>query len=455
MNTEVANQEPVQDNNLLAEFNDALSNNDTDAIEEILEELVPAEIAHLLESLTVAQREFVWPHVPAEHEGEILLHLNDEARSAIISKMEPEALVAATESLDTDDLADLLPEMPQSVIQELLLTMEYQDRERLRSVLAYDEDTAGGLMDLDTVMVRADITLDVVFRFLRRRGEIPDTTDSLFVVDRDGVFLGVLTFNDLLTHDTDTEVGDIMDYDVEGIPATMPAKDVANLFERRDLVTAPVVDENNKLLGRITIDDVVDVIRDSADHSFMSMAGLNEEEDLFSPVLKSTKRRTIWLGVNLITAILASWVIRQFDTTINQLVALAVLMPIVASMGGIAGSQTLTLVIRAMALGQISSSNARRLLLKEFGVGIWNGIIWAIVVAGVAGLWYENISLSVIIGAAIIVNLIVAALAGALIPMLLKRIKADPALSGSVVLTTVTDVVGFFVFLGLASLFLI
>jgi magnesium transporter len=389
------------------------------------------------------------------HEGEILLHLNDEARSAIIDKMEPEALVAATESLDTDDLADLLPEMPQSVIQELLLTMEYQDRERLRSVLAYADDTAGGLMDLDTVMVRADITLDVVFRFLRRRGEIPDTTDSLFVVDREGVFQGVLTFNDLLTHETDTKVGEIIDHDVEGIPASMPAKDVAMLFERRDLVTAPVVDENNKLLGRITIDDVVDVIRDSADHSFMSMAGLNEEEDLFSPVLKSTRRRTVWLGVNLITAIMASWVIRQFDATIDQVVALAVLMPIVASMGGIAGSQTLTLVIRAMALGQISSSNARRFLFKEFGVGIWNGVIWAIVVAAIAGVWYENISLSLIIGTAIIVNLIVAAVAGALIPMLLKRINADPALSGSVVLTTVTDVVGFFVFLGLATIFML
>ena len=454
MNTEIAKEEQ-QEVSILAQFNDAISQDDTDRIEAILEELVPAEIAHLLESLTVNQREYVWPHVPAEHEGEILLHLNDEARSAIINKMEPEALVAATESLDTDDLADLLPEMPQSVIQELLLTMEYQDRERLRSVLAYDDDTAGGLMDLDTVMVRADITLDVVFRFLRRRGDIPDTTDGLFVVDRDGVFLGVLTFNDLLTHETDTAVGDIMDYEVEGIPASMPAKEVAILFERRDLVTAPVVDENNKLLGRITIDDVVDVIRDSADHSFMSMAGLNEEEDLFSPILKSTRRRTLWLGVNLITAILASSVIRQFDATIDEIVALAILMPIVASMGGIAGSQTLTLVIRAMALGQISSSNARRLLFKEFGVGIWNGIIWAIVVAAIAGIWYEDISLSLIIGTAIVVNLIVAAVAGAVIPMLLKRIKADPALSGSVVLTTVTDVVGFFVFLGLATIFLI
>jgi len=452
MSEEVVQEQEV---NVLAQLNEAISEGSSEKLEHLLEKLHPAEIAHLLESLPADQREFVWPHTPAEHEGEVLLHLNDEARSAIISKMEPEALVAATESLDTDDLADLLPEMPQGVIQELLLTMEYQDRERLRSVLAYPEDSAGGLMDLDTVMVRANTSLDVVFRYLRRRGEIPDMTDSLFVVDRDGVLQGILPFTELLTHDTDTMVDDIMERDVEGIPATMPAREVATLFERRDLVTAPVVDEHNKLLGRITIDDVVDVIRDTADHSFMSMAGLNEEEDLFSPVVKSTKRRAVWLGINLLTALLASWVIRQFDATIDQLVALAVLMPVVASMGGIAGSQTLTLVIRAMALGQISSSNARKLLIKEMSVGIWNGVIWAIVIAAVAELWYDDIKLSVVIGAAITVNLIVAAISGAVIPLILKKMNADPALSGSVVLTTVTDVVGFFVFLGLATVFLV
>ena len=246
-----------------------------------------------------------------------------------------------------------------------------------------------------------------------------------------------------------------MDHEVEGIPATMSAADVANLFERRDLVTAPVVDEDNKLLGRITIDDVVDVIRDRADHSFMGMAGLTEEEDLFSPVIKSTRRRALWLGINLLTAIIASFVIRQFDATIDKLVALAVLMPIVASMGGIAGSQTLTLVIRAMALGQISPSNAKKLVFKELGVGIWNGLIWAVVIVGIVEIWYQDIGLSMVIGFAIVVNLIVAAISGAMIPIILKKLHADPALSGSVVLTTITDVVGFFVFLGLATLFLI
>lgn len=454
MNSEVSN-EKEQDTNILAQLSEAVAADDVDRIETLFEALHPAEIAHYLEALPGSQREHIWPLIPSEYEGEVLLHLNDEARSAIIGKMDAEALVAATEGLDTDDLADILPDMPPDATQELLLTMAYQDRERLRSVLAYPEDSAGGLMDLSTITVRADNTLDVVFRYLRFKGEIPETTDSLFVIDRNGVFQGLLSFRKLLTNDTETKVEQLMDSEIEGIPATMPAQEVANLFERRDLVTAPVVDEDNKLLGRITIDDVVDVIRDKADHSFMGMAGLNEEEDLFAPVIKSTRRRLIWLGVNLVTAIMASFVIRQFDATIDKLVALAVLMPIVASMGGIAGSQTLTLVIRAMAIGQISSANAKRLLIKEMSVGIWNGIIWAIVVAAIAEVWYQNLSLSIVIGTAIIVNLIVAAVAGATIPLLLKRMNIDPALSGSVVLTTITDVIGFFVFLGLAAVFLV
>jgi magnesium transporter len=450
-------EEVVQDQevHILTQLTDAVADGNIDQIEALLEKLHPAEIAHLLESLPAEQRDFIWPHVPAEHEGEILLHLNDEARRLIIKKMEPEALVAAGESLDTDDLADLLPEMPQGVIQELLLTMEYQDRERLRSVLAYPEDTAGGLMDLDTVVVRADTTLDVVFRYLRRRGDIPDTTDSLFVVDREGVLIGVLPFTELLTHDPDVLVDDIMDRDIEGIPADMSAQDVANLFERRDLVTAPVIGEKNKLLGRITIDDVVDVIRDTADQSMMRMAGLSEDEELFSPVIKSATRRAIWLGINLLTAILASSVIKLFDHAIDKIVALAVLMPIVASMGGIAGSQTLTLVIRGMALGQVSKSNSRRLLMKELSVGLANGIIWAVAISIFAEAWFGLPGVAVIMGTAIIINLIAAAFAGTLLPIILNKFKLDPALSGSVILTTVTDCTGFFVFLGLATLFLL
>ena len=429
--------------------------NDPEKIESLLDEMHPADIAHSLESLPSDQRDFIWPLLSPDITGEVLLHLNEELRGSLMRKMNDDDLREAAEKLDTDDLADIIPEMPLNVTQELLLTMETQDRDRLRAALSYPEDTAGGLMDPDTIVVREDIILDVVLRYLRRRGEIPDGTDKLFVVDRENKYIGQLTLSRLLTSDPSMMVDDLMDKIDNAIPATMPAQEVANLFERRDLITAPVVDVEHRLVGRITIDDVVDVIRDTADHSFMSMAGLNEEQDMFAPVIASTRRRSVWLGVNLLTAFLASWVIGQFDTTIEQVVALAILMPVVASMGGIAGSQTLTLVIRGMAVGLISPSNARRLLMKEFWVGVWNGLIWAIVIAGVAGLWFDNLKLSLIIALAILINLVVAAVAGASIPLFLRRIGADPALAGSVVLTTITDVIGFFAFLGLASIFLI
>jgi len=447
-------QQQDSHNSLIETIGDTLRKDQPDRIVELLSEMHPAEIAHLLESLPVNQREQVWPHVPDDSDGEILLHLNDEARAALINKMETNELVAATETLDTDDLADILPEMPQDVIQEVLLSLETQERDRLKSVLSYDEDSAGGLMDLDHIAIRADISLDVVLRYLRGKDSIPKGTDNLFVVDRENHYLGLLPLSLILTSNTDMLVDDLMITNIEGIFAEKHAREVANLFEHRDLITAPVVDEENHLLGRITIDDVVDVIRDEGDHSLMSMAGLNEEEDMFAPVFTSTRRRSIWLGVNLLTAFLASWVIGLFGATIEKMVALAVLMPIVASMGGIAGSQTLTLVIRGMALGQIGKSNSRRLLLKEMWIGVWNGILWSIVIAGVAGLWFQNAQLGLIIAAAIIINLIVAAVSGATIPLLLKRYGADPALSGSVVLTTITDIVGFLAFLGLATIYI-
>lgn len=450
-----SSQQQDTHNALLETINSSLQDDHFEIIIELLSEMHPAEIAHLLESLPGNQREQVWSYVPDDMDGEILLHLNDEARAALINKMETVDLVAATETLDTDDLADILPEMPQDVIQEVLLSLETQERDRLKSVLSYDEDSAGGLMDLDTIIIRADISLDVVFRFLRRKGELPKGTDSLFVVDRENHYLGLLPLSLILTSDPQVLVGELMSTNIEGILADKHVREVANLFEHRDLITAPVVDEENHLLGRITIDDVVDVIRDVGDHSLMSMAGLNEEEDMFAPVFSSTRRRSIWLGVNLLTAFMASWVIGLFGATIEKMVALAILMPIVASMGGIAGSQTLTLVIRGMALGQVGKSNSRRLLLKEMWIGVWNGLIWAIVIAGVAGLWFQNILLGFVIAAAIIINLVVAAISGATIPLLLKRLGADPALSGSVVLTTVTDIVGFLAFLGLATIYLL
>jgi magnesium transporter len=449
-----ASQNKEEQKDYLQLFTKLLRDSELQQVEQQLEDMHPAEIAHLLESLPADLREIIWAQVPPEAEGEILTNLNEEVLAAVIKGMDPDQLVAATEDLETDDLADILPEIPQDVAQELLLTMEQHERERLHAVLSYDEDSAGGLMNLDTVVVRTDTTLDVVLRYLRRRGEIPETTDTLYVVEREGHYLGQLPLTALLINDPYKLVRDVMEQDEEAILATMPAREVANRFEQRDLISAPVVDEHNILLGRITIDDVVDVIRDDAEHSFMSMAGLNEEVDLFSPVLTSTRRRAIWLGINLITALLAAWVIALFEGTIQKFVALAVLMPIVASMGGIAGSQTLTLVIRGIALGQISGSNARRLLSKEIWVSIWNGLIWAVVLAVIADLWFDDYRLGLIIAAAIIINLLVAAIAGASIPLLLRRMGADPALGGGVVLTTVTDVVGFFAFLGLATIFL-
>jgi magnesium transporter len=333
--------------------------------------------------------------------------------------------------------------------------MDQQNRDRLVAVLHYPEDTAGGLMNVDVVTVRADVTLDVVLRYLRLHIDIPDTTDSLFVVDRDDNFKGVLPLSALLTNAPDLLVADIMNTSVTGIPADMPDTEVAKMFENHDLVSAAVVNEDGKLIGRITIDDVVDVIREDADHSLLSLAGLDEEDDTFAPVIKSARRRAIWLGINLLTAFMASWVIGLFQATIEQVVALAVLMPIVASMGGIAGSQTLIIVIRGLALGQIGVSNARWLMYKELSVSALNGIAWALVVAVISAVWFRNANIGYIIGAALIINLLCAAVAGLSIPFVLTRLKIDPAHAGTVILTTVTDVVGFMVFLGLGTMFLI
>ncbi len=438
----------------LEALTDALHSGAADKVRQMLSDLHPAEIGDLLESLPHGPRELLWELVPSEERGEVLVEVNDEVRSGLIDEMETHELVRATGGLDTDDLADLLHDLPGAVIHELLLSMDKQNRQRLEAALSYPEDTAGGLMDLDVVTVRANVSLDVVLRYLRLRGEIPELTDSLFVVNRFDHLQGLLPLSTLLTNDPEASVAEVMDRDVEGIPADMKSADVARLFQDRDLVSAPVVDENNKLLGRITVDDVVDVIRDEADHNIMSMAGLDEEDDIFAPVVTSARRRAIWLGVNLATAFLASWVIGLFESTLDKVVALAVLMPIVASMGGIAGSQTLTIMIRGLALGQVGSSNARSLMLKEIQVSIMNGLIWSLVVAVIAMAWFRNTDIGLIIGAALIINLIFAAVAGFAIPLILKRVGVDPALAGTVLLTTVTDVVGFVAFLGLGTWYL-
>jgi len=416
--------------------------------------LHPSEIATLLESLPPGEREAVWELVDPDMDGDVLLELNEEVRANLIRGMDIDELVAATEDMDVDDLADFLADLPETITGEVLRSMDHQDRERLRTVLAYDEDSAGGLMDTDAVTVRPDVTLEVVLRYLRMRGELPAGTDALFVVNRSDEYVGVLYLASLLTQDPERTVAELMDGEVRGIPAAAPAAEVAHMFESRDLVSAPVVSVDGRLLGRITVDDVVDVIRDEADHSILSMAGLDEEDDMFAPVLTSTRRRAIWLGVNLATAFLAAGVVGLFEATLDQVVALAVLMPIVASMGGIAGSQTLTLIIRGIALGRVQSSNARWLMVREISVGILNGLLWAVVVAGATAAWFQSWLLAGVIALAMVANLICAALSGVAIPILLRRFGVDPALAGGVVLTTVTDVVGFTAFLGLGTLLL-
>ena len=433
----------------------ALDSGAASQIRSLLGNLHSAEIADLLESVPHGPREILWELTDPEDHGEILVQVNDEVRAGLIDNMETEALIAATEDLDADDLADLIKDLPGAVTREVMRAMDKQDRERLVTVLHYPEDTAGGLMNVDMVTVRADVTLDVVLRYLRLHIDIPDTTDSLFVVDRDDHFKGILSLSALLTNAPDKRVAEVMKHDTAGIPADMPDAEVARMFENHNLVSAPVLGKRGQLIGRITIDDVVDVIREDADHSLLSMAGLDEEDDTFAPVIKSTRRRAVWLGINLFTAFLASWVIGLFQATIEQVVALAVLMPIVASMGGIAGSQTLIIVIRGMALGQIGASNARWLMYKELAVSALNGIAWAMVVAVISALWFKNPDIGYIIGAALIINLLCAALAGLAIPFLLTRLNIDPAHAGTVLLTTVTDVVGFLVFLGLGTLFLL
>ena len=421
----------------------------------ILNGLHPAEIARLLESSPSRQRRLIWEMLDHKNDGEVLLEVGEEVRNNLMESMDDESLLAATKGLDVDDLADLLDELPETVVKQALKGMDYQYRTRLEGVMNYDEDTAGGLMNTDTITIRPDVTLDVVLKYLRLRKEMPQNTDNIIVVDRYNHYLGTLSVTALLCADPEKTVSESMDNDYISINADTLANEVTNIFEDRDLVSAPVVDKNNILLGRITIDDVVDVIREESEHTVLNMAGLTDEEDIFAPVLPSTRRRAIWLGINLLTALIASGVISLFQETIEQVVALAVLMPIVASMGGIAGSQTLTLVIRGIALGNISSTNSKSLLVKEISIGLLNSLLWACVIGVLSSYWFNNYLIGVVIGIAMIANLGFAALSGVLIPIMLKRIGVDPALGGGVILTTITDVIGFSSFLALGTIFLL
>lgn len=426
-----------------------------DHVREILSGLHPADIADLIESLPLSRRELAWLNVPPPLMGEVLAEVAESVRPALVQVLDDDALVQAVSQLDTDDIADLIPALSDEVVSRLLFVLDTQERQHLDTVLSFPEDTAGGLMVLDPVTVREDITLDVVLRYLRRRGELPDYTNKLFVVDRRGKLVGEVLLSHIVTGGPEQYVREVMNTEGISFDVMTPDSEVAAAFERYNLVTAAVIDQQGMLLGRVTVDDVVDVMREVAGHIAMAPAGLREDEDIFAPVARSTGTRAIWLGVNLITAIIASWVIGLFEQTIEKAVALAVLMPIVASMGGNAGTQTVTLVVRGMALGTISESNARRVLVRELVISVFNSLIWALVVAVVALFWYQNMMLGLVIGLAMVVNLVIAALAGVLIPLGVRRVGVDPALASGVALTTVTDVVGFFVFLGLAALLLI
>jgi len=436
-------------------LSDALDSGRLGPVRRLINTLSPAEIANLLESLPTPKRSLVWGLVDPDDDGEVLVHVGEDVRETLIAEMDPDELVAAVEDLDIDDLADIAEDLPDQVIEEVLRSMDRENRDRLEQVLSFPEGSAGRLMNPDVVTVRADTTVDVVLRYLRLRGELPDHTDYLFVVSRRHQYLGRVSLSALLTHEASTPINELIDDEQSAIAAGTSEREVANQFSDHDWVSAPVVDENNILLGRITIDDVVDIIREHAEHHALSAAGVNEDEDLFGPVPRAVRRRVVWLTVNMFTAFLASAVVGRFEGTLEKIVALAVLMPIVAGMGGNAGTQVLTLMIRGLALGQVGMTNLRELVWKEIRVALLNGLIMGAIVGTVTLIWFHDWPLALVIGAALLSNFLTGALVGVLAPVALKRLNLDPALAGGVVLTTCTDVIGFLSFLGLGTLILL
>ncbi|HIM58370.1 MAG TPA: magnesium transporter [Gammaproteobacteria bacterium] len=411
-----------------------------------------AEIARLLEAIPPKGRMQLWFNIDVDTQGDILKDLSEDVQSQLLSEMDVDAIVTAAEGLDMDDLADIVPNLPESALHNLLLTLDHKHRDNLKHVLSYPEDSAGGLMNIDIITVRDDVNVRTVIRYLRLLKKMPNDTDKVFVVDRSYKYIGSIHISTLLTNEAEQNIGPLINKTLKPISANMPEKEVAHLFEQRNLISAPVIDEDNQLIGRITIDDVVDVIRDEAEHSVMSMAGLDEEEDVFAPVMQSSKRRSVWLGVNLITVFIAVFFIGLFEATLQERIALAILMPVVASMGGIAGTQTLILVTRGIATGRVTHSNLKVLMNKEVAIGFLNGMLWSVVIGVATYLWFADLLLSLVIALAIIVNLIFAAFSGAFLPSLLIKFKIDPALAGGVILTTITDVIGFVAFLGMASM---
>ncbi len=444
----------------LQQLNHALQSGMFVQVRMMLNELPAADVAHFLESTPPKERNILWRLINTEREGQVLQFLDDEIRNEYAAQMEPAELAAATRDLEVDDQADILGDLPDKIVKEVLASMRVQDRHRIEHALSYSENSAGGLMNTDVVTVRPLVTIEVVLRYIRMKGELPPTTDSIYVVDSEDRFIGSIALSTLITSQPEQTVDEVLDKNIQAIPIDLPDDDVARLFERRDLISAPVIDSDEKLAGRITIDDVVDVIIEDADHSLMSMAGLDENDDTFAPVFTSARRRAVWLGINLVTVMLAAVVIGIFEHTIAAVTALAILLPIVPSMGGIAGTQTLTLVIRGMSIGHISSNNFRWLMMKELGVSILNGLLWALVVGLTVFLWFNFVQyseyallLGLTIAGAMVTNLVAGATLGAVLPVIMTKMKIDPALSGGVVLTTVTDMIGFFAFLGLATVF--
>lgn len=431
----------------------------TDQLVQAFDQLHPAEIAAILESLPYEQRLFVWHLLDADTKGDVLVEAHGEVSRQLISETSSEELVMAVERLDIDALADLDAHLPGEVVVAVLQAMDAQRRRRFEAVRSYADDTAGGLMDADAIAVRGDVTLDVVLRYVRQlrfqQGSVPEHIDTLMVVNNDNLYLGMLHLGDLVSLDPDTKVAEVMDSEHAAIPADMSARKVAREFENHDLISAAVVDDAGHLIGRITVDDVLDVIREEGDRSVRHMGGVHEETDIFAPALTSAKHRAVWLGVNLINGLVAAWVIGMFGESIQKMVALAILMPVVAGMGGVAGTQTMTIVTRGLALEQVVRGNALRLLYKELTVGIMNGLLWGALVATVAVLWFDNANLGLVFALALIINLFVGALAGTLFPLLLHKLGIDPALAGGVLLIAATDVLGFTVFLGLATLILL
>ena len=444
------------DNNVnIKAISDMIENCDNQTARQQLQKLSAAETAHLLDALPAAKRPLLFKCIASHLYGEVLLHMNEVAATELAEAMNIESLHHATRSMDTADVAELLDEvLNHETANDLLESMDAQRRSRIQLNLSYEENTAGRLMHTDAITVRSDITLETVQRYLQRHDEVPKDTNVIMVVDRDNRFLGAISILSLLLQPANKLVSEVMEKGWRTLLPEISEKEVIQAFEDHDWYSAPVVDHNGYFLGRIVVDDVIDSMRDEADRAIFGSVGLDEDEDLFAPILPSVGRRTIWLALNLLTAFLVSWVIAQFEPALEKIVALAVLMPIVTSMGGIAGSQTLTLTIRGLAMGHVVKKNTHSLLKKELGIGILNGLLWSTIVATAAYFWF-NEGIALVIGAALIFNMIAGALAGIIVPITLHRIKIDPALSGAVILTTVTDVVGFITFLGLATIFLL